>query len=105
MAKGLWDDYSNGNGIKYNLATNNCMQLSIEILMEGTFANNNSSYKLASARSSGLIIPNWAYYSMRHFDKYIDSYNKKSEWDKFWTKKSENPWLYFDYFSGNDYKW
>ena len=77
------------------------MQQSASLLMDGIFENNNSSYQAALGLAIGLIIPNWSYQSLKHFDSYIDSYNKKSEWGKLLTRASENPWLYFDYFSGN----
>ena len=95
-AQQIYSDYvkDKNTAMKYNLLFNNCMQLSADLLLKGTFTNYDSDYRTALSRTKDKIIPNDAYKAMNQFNKYIDSYNKKSAWDKFWIKPSQDPWRY-----------
>ena len=92
FAQQMRKDYVNGNAMKYQLLGNNCMQVSIDLLLKGTFKNHDSDYKSALNMAKGKIIPNNAYYGMSRFNQNIDAYNQKNWWDKFWTHPTKDPW-------------
>lgn len=54
--------------LQYNLYMFNCMQASIELLMLGTFSNDDNLYKKALLKARKLIIPNAGFVSMRAFN-------------------------------------
>ena len=54
----------------YNLITNNCVQLSIEVLLRGRFAENHTQYKSVLRDIRSMPIPNCAYLLLR-FNNYI----------------------------------
>ena len=59
----------------YNLLWDNCMQLSVDVLSKGSFAQNNKQYKSFLKKISFNPVPNCAYISLRNFHSIVVRYN------------------------------
>lgn len=64
---------------KYNLIFNNCMEVSCDVLRQGTFSKNNGSYRIFLSRVRSSIVPNVAYTRMLAFHSAVVLW-QKSPW-------------------------
>ena len=81
-AQTLEKDYSSD---AYKLLRNNCMQVATDVLMQGEYEQNNTSYKVMLSKARNSIIPNVAYSRMINFYNAEQTYNAAPNWSK---------WLY-----------
>ena len=59
---------------EYNLYINNCMQVSLNLLSQGTFPQHDFSYKVAIARTSAITVPNLAFPELKEFSACTSAY-------------------------------
>ena len=58
----------------YNLIFNNCMQVSVEVLLKGTFDQGNQYYKIFLGKIAVNPVPNCAYLRLASFHRSVSSY-------------------------------
>ena len=69
----------------YDVFWNNCMQVSVDVLMRGKFAKSDWCYESFLYRVRNTIIPNIAYSRMVNFHSAVQTYHAAPKWAK---------WLY-----------
>ena len=67
-------EYAKSLKRNYNLIYNNCMQVSVEVLLKGTFDQGNQYYKMFLGKIAINPVPNYAYLRLVSFHRSVASY-------------------------------
>ena len=79
----------------YKLLRNNCMQVSIDVLIRGKFAQSDASYKSFLRRVSNCTIPNIAFSRVYNFHNAVQTYHAAPRWARWlYTSPEMAVWMY-----------